>query len=556
MNAKLKNYLQDFDFRENFKSLTTNVKGDLLGGLTTAIIALPAALAFGVSSGLGAEAGIIGAIVLGFLAAVFGGTPSQISGPTAPMTIIVAAIVVQYTNQPMLIFGTIALAGIFQIILGITKVGRYIQYMPYPVVSGFMSGIGIIILLTQINPFLGLGVVTNVEAAVKMLPYSFANLNIAAACIGLLTILLIYLLPKLHKFFPSAIVAIIVATVITRLLRLDVPTIGDIPLGSFSFHKPAIGWDALKIMIGPALTLAVMGLIDSLLTSLVADRFTKQRHNSNRELIGQGIGNCVSGLFGGVPGAGATIRTEINILNGGRTPLSGIIYSIVFFVFVLFLGHWLKDVPLACLAAVLFKAAIDIIDFKTLKKITKFPLFDDIVLMVVLVLTAAINIMVAVGIGLLLACVLFVKRMGDLLAIDVVSLNDIEKHWVADESWRQALTKHEKGKILVFQMNGPLFFGASSNFLKSAERHGDFAGLILRMHRVPEIDVTGAYALEELVDLFHREGKFLFISGLPEEPKQFLRKLNVMDAIGEESFFRRFDEAANYATNLIRKENI
>lgn len=555
MNPKLKTYLADFNFLDNFKLLATNVRGDIIGGITTAVIALPIALAFGVSSGLGAEAGIIGAIIIGFLAALFGGTPSQISGPTAPMTIIVAAVVAQYTGQPLLVFGIIALSGIFQIIFGITKLGKYIQYMPYPVVSGFMSGIGIIIFLTQINPFLGLSVVTNVEAAVKTLPYSFLNLNIAASCIGVLTLVMIYALPKVYRFFPSAIFAIVISTIITHVFNLDIPTIGDIPLGAFSFHKPPMGWDVLRIMIGPAMVLAVMGLIDSLLTSLVADRFTKHRHNSNRELIGQGIGNCVSGIFGGIPGAGATIRTEINILNGGRTPLSGMIYSAVIFVSVLFLGQWLKSVPLACLAAVLFKAAFDIIDFKTLKKITKFPLFDDVVLLVVLTLTVAINIMVAVGIGLLLACVLFVKRMGDLLAIDVVSLNDIEEHWVADESWRQDLTKDEKAKILVFQMNGPLFFGASSNFLKSAERHGDFAGLILRMHRVPEIDVTGAYALEELVDLFHKEGKFLYISGLPEEPKEFLRKLKVMDVIGEDNFFRRFDEAANFATELIRSRN-
>lgn len=555
MNQKLKTYLADFNFLENFKLLTTNIKGDVVGGITTAVIALPIALAFGVSSGLGAETGIIGAVIIGFLAALFGGTPSQISGPTAPMTIIVAAVVAQYMNQPLLVFGIIALAGIFQVIFGLTKLGKYIQYMPYPVVSGFMSGIGLIIFITQINPFLGLGVVTNVEAAVKTFPESITNLNIAAACIGVLTIVMIYVLPKIYRFFPSAIFAIVLSTVITRVFNLDIPTIGDIPFGSFSFHKPPLGWDALRIMIGPAMVLAVMGLIDSLLTSLVADRFTKHRHNSNRELIGQGIANCASGLFGGIPGAGATIRTEINILNGGRTPLSGIIYSGIIFISVFFLGHWLKSVPLACLAAVLFKAAFDIIDFKTLKKITKFPLFDDLVLVVVLTLTVAINIMVAVGIGLLLACVLFVKRMGDLLAIDVVSLNDIEKHWVADESWRQALNQDEKGKILVFQMNGPLFFGASSNFLKSAERHGDFAGLILRMHRVPEIDVTGAYALEELVELFHKEGKFLYVSGLPEEPKEFLRKLKVMDVIGEGNFFRRFDEAANFATDLIRSKN-
>ena len=552
---KIREYFKEFSPLPNFKMLGTNIKGDIMGGITTGVVALPLALAFGVSSGLGAKAGLVGAIILGCLAALFGGTPSQISGPTAPMAIIMASIIMQHTGNPLIVFGVIALAGIFQIIFGLTKVGRYIQYMPYPVVSGFMSGIGVIILFTQLNPFLGHPATGNAEAAFRSLSYSFANLNWAAIGIGCVTLALIYILPRIRRSFPSAIVAIVLATAIAKILNLELPTIGNIPRSMPVFRLPVFDWQVMKIIIAPAMALAVVGLLDSLLTSLVADRITKHRHESNRELIGQGLGNCVAGLFGGLPGAGATIRTEININSGGRTPLSGVSYSILILASMVFLGPWLKDVPMACLAAVLFKAAIDIIHFKSLRRLIKIPFFDEVVLLVVFALTISINIMVAVGIGLLLACILFVKRMGDLLAIDVISLNDIGKSWVADESWRQQLSDEEKSKILVFQMNGPLFFGASSNFLKSSERHGDFAGLILRMHRVPEVDTTGAYALEELAELFQKDKKFLFITGLGEEPKQFLRKMNIIDMIGEENLFLRFEQAALRAAELVRTKS-
>jgi len=304
-------------------------------------------------------------------------------------------------------------------------------------------------------------------------------------------------------------------------------------------------------MIGPAATLAVVGLLDSLLTSLVADRETKTRHNSHRELLGQGLGNFASGIFGGLPGAGATIRTEINIRAGGRTPLSGAVYAAFILVTLLFLGQWLRYIPMACLAAVLFKAGIDIMDMRSIARIPRMPLFDWIVLLVVLTLTVAVNIMVAVGIGLLLACILFVKRMGDLLAIDVVSLRDMRKPWVADERWREALSDEQKARILVFEMNGPLFFGASSNFLKSAEKHGDFAGLILRMHRVPEIDVTGAYALEELVEYLKGREKFLYVAGMTEQPRMLMKRLGLWQMIGDENDFRRFEQAANRAAELV-----
>ncbi|MDP6686247.1 MAG: solute carrier family 23 protein, partial [Candidatus Omnitrophota bacterium] len=342
---RVKEYFKDYDFLENFRLLKTNIKGDINGGITTAIIALPLALAFGVSSGLGAKAGLIGAIVVGLLASIFGGTPAQISGPTAPMTIIVATVIAQFTNQPIIVFAIIALAGIFQITFGLTKVGKYIQYMPYPVLSGFMSGIGIIIVLSQINPILGLEFTNNIGSIIQSIPHSLMNLNLTSTIIGCTTLILIYSLARMRISFPGAIIAIILATSASKLLHLDVVTIGDIPSGLPSFQRIPLNWNILKIIIAPAMTLAIMGLLDSLLTSLVADRLSEHKHNSNRELIGQGIGNLFSGLLGGLPGAGATIRTEVNIHNGGKTPLSGITYATVIFISMLFLGQWLRDIP-------------------------------------------------------------------------------------------------------------------------------------------------------------------------------------------------------------------
>lgn len=548
----IKEYFSDFNPIQNFKSMATNIRGDLIGGLTAGVVALPLALALGVACGLGAKAGLIGALVLGLLAAIFGGTPPQISGPTAPMTVIVATIVLTYTGQPLMVFGAIALAGIVQIVFAFTKVGKYIQYMPYPVISGFMTGIGIIIIIIQINPFLGLPPYSGVEEALKGLPASLAEINWIALVIGILTLFFIYILPKIHHSIPGALVGLLLGAAIAKILNLPIPEIGQIPKGLPDLEIPAMNWMTFRALIGPATTLAVVGLLDSLITSLVADRMTKKHHNPHRELFGQGIGNFTSGLFGGLPGAGATIRTEINIIAGGKTPLSGVVYAGFILVTLLFLGQWLMYIPMTCLAAVLFKAAIDIIDFKSLKRITKMPLFDWIVLLVVLTLTVAINIMVAVGIGLLLACILFVKRMGDLLAIDVITLDDMEKAWIADERWRELLAPEDKKRILVFQMEGPLFFGASSNFLRSTEKHGDFAGLILRMHRVPEIDVTGAYALEELVEYFRERNKFLYITGMNDQPKRLLKKLNIYRMIGETNVFRRFEEAANHAAEHLK----
>ncbi len=550
--SKLKEYFSDFNPLPNFKMLGRNIPLDLVGGLTVGVVALPLAMALGIASGLGAKAGLYGAVFVGLFASLFGGTPAQISGPTAPMALIVAAVAISSGQSLPVIFATIALSGIFQIILGFTKTGKYIQYMPYPVISGFLSGLGVIILLIQLNPFVGLAGYSDIDTAIKSIPQTIRNINYAAFFVSSITLTLIYLLPKIFKKIPGTLSGLLVGTAIALLFRLNIPLIGDIPMGLPELFKmPVLSLDMFRMIVAPAMTLAVIGLLDTLMTSIVVERITRVRHNSHRELMGQGIGNFISGMFGGLPGAGADIRTLVNIKAGGRTPLSGVVSALFVLTAVLVAGKWLKYIPVACLAAILFKAAIDIIDFKTLRSIFKIPKFDAAIIIVVFFLTVTVDIMAAVGIGLLLACVLFVKRMGDLLNIDIVTLNDLDKSWVADETWRMKLDREAKNKVLVFQLNGPLFFGASSNFLKSTEKHGDFKVLILRMHRVPEIDTTGALALEELAILFKEKQKILMFSGLEVQPRTFLEKMGILDIIGRDNCYRRFEQAANKAAEII-----
>ncbi|MBU1125526.1 MAG: hypothetical protein KKC84_05840, partial [Candidatus Omnitrophica bacterium] len=328
VSRRLKEYVKDFSPEGNIKSLTTNIKGDIVGGVTAAVVALPVAVAFGIVSGLGIQAGIYGAIIVGFFASLFGGTPAQISGPTAPMTVIVTSIFLLYRDNLAFVFGLIALSGIIQMIFAFTKVGKYVQYFPLPVVSGFMTGIGLIIFIMQFNPFFGMPAASNVGAALQTIAETLVNLNKEALAVGIVTLLSVYLTPRLIKGMPGILGGLVVGTTFSRILGFSIPIIGPISIGLPRAYIPQINWETFRIMLGPATAMAVLGLLDTLLTSLVCDRMTKTHHNSNRELFGQGIGNFFSGLFGGLPGAGVTIRTKVNIQSGGKTPLSGMVHAL------------------------------------------------------------------------------------------------------------------------------------------------------------------------------------------------------------------------------------
>ncbi|MBR1766895.1 MAG: SulP family inorganic anion transporter, partial [Bacteroidales bacterium] len=422
-------------------NLTSNIKGDLFGGITAGIVALPLALAFGIQafSGIGAEgasmgayAGLVGATLLGFFAALFGGTHSQISGPTGPMTVITASLITgAFTSSSgnlSTVLVSMALAGLFcglfQVLFGIIKLGKYVRYIPYPVLSGFMSGIGVIIILQQLYPLVGQSGSGSMVDQLAGLPAAFGATSPTALILGLATVAIIYLFPLLTKKVPSTLVALIVVTVVSLFIDMEgVPTIGEIPSGlpmpffaNSQVSLAGLDWGAIiTSAVIPGLTLAGLGSIDTLLTSVVADNITKTKHNPNRELIGQGIGNAMAGLFCGLPGAGATMRTVVNVKSGGRTQLSGMVHALLLLAIMLGLGSVVKYVPLSVLAGILITVGWGIIDFKGFRDLPKIPRADAVVLIAVFLVTVFVDLLTAVGIGMVIACVLFMKRASDLV---------------------------------------------------------------------------------------------------------------------------------------------
>ena len=401
----------------------SNISGDIFGGLTAAVVALPLALAFGVQSGMGAIAGLYGAIALGIFAALFGGTNTQISGPTGPMAVVASAIVageVALYGSLDAALGTIVatfvLAAAFQIGMGLSRIGQYIRYMPYPVISGFMSGIGLIIIFMQIFPFLGLTSPRTIVDIFIGLPAVVERINYQAVGLTLVTITIIYLFPKVTKKVPATLVALILLSLLSAFMGLDVSVIGNIPQGLPDVHVYTLlsmDWHHPMVIIIPALTLAALGAIDSLLTSVVADNMTKTQHDSNKELIGQGIGNMIAGLVGGLLGAGATMRTVVNINAGGTGNLSGIVHGLALLVVLLGAGAYAKLIPLPVLAGILITVGIGIIDYKGIKHLFRVPRADAIVMIIVLFLTVFVDLLQAVAIGLVLAALLFMKQMGE-----------------------------------------------------------------------------------------------------------------------------------------------
>jgi SulP family sulfate permease len=531
-------------------------KGDFFGGITAGIVALPLALAFGVQSGMGAAAGLYGAIILGFFAALLGGTPSQISGPTGPMTVVSAAMVASFINQTGSLetaFGGIiacfVLAGILQIVMGVLKIGSLIRFIPYPVISGFMSGIGVIIILLQLFPALGQKSPGSTIDVVKTIGPALQNVNLWALMYAAVAIAIIYLFPKITKVVPSTLIALIAVTALSVFLQKDVPVIGDIPSGLPAFHGgeflsiPASLYDEV---ITAAITLAALGSIDSLLTSVVADNVTKTRHNSNQELIGQGIGNALGGIFGGIPGAGATMRTLVNIRSGGRGRISGILHSITLAIILLGVGRYAALIPNAVLAGVLITVGIGILDYKGFRHIAKVPRSDAAIMIIVLLVTVFLDLLTAVGIGMVMAAVLFMKKMSDIseekTTIQEVSSYTNDLGWVEDhipEQWRT--------KVFVKSIEGPLFFGFAAGFQRMAEQLPSVRYVIMIMDKVPFIDQTGLYALEESILSLEQRGIDVLLTGMQDQPESMLRKVVIIpDLIAENHIFARFDDAIAY----------
>jgi len=531
----------------------STLKGDIFGGITAGIVALPLALAFGVSSGLGAAYGLYGAIFIGFFAAIFGGTAVQISGPTGPMTVVTAAAVigmaeVMGSNEAALpaLVVTFVLAGLIQVGMGFSGVGSLIKFIPYPVVSGFMSGIGVIIILLQLFPAVGLespkgGTVPVITHIGEL----FANVNLAALAVTAITVIIIYQFPRITKAVPSALVALLAVSMGTYALDLDVPVIGDIPkgfpaflFGGFSEIASSLWVDIFKF----ATALAALGAIDSLLTSVVADNMTKTRHNSNRELIGQGVGNVISGAFGGLPGAGATMRTVVNVNAGGKTRLSGAIHSVLLLAVLLGLGTLAAHIPKPALAGILFTVGYGILDFRGLRHMKKVPRTDAAVMVVVLLVTVFFDLLTAVGLGVVMATFLFMKRMShvveDGVELERLSAFKDEENW-SDEHIPASLEQ----SVYVKRITGPLFFGFAQSFQQILQELPDVHYVILRLKRVPFVDQTGAYALEEAIRVLEERGVTVMISGLQEQPADLLRRLAIIpDRISEERTFSNFEE--------------
>ncbi|WP_439102795.1 SulP family inorganic anion transporter [Congregibacter sp.] len=518
----------------------SHLRGDIYGGLTAGVVAIPLALAFGVASGLGPIAGMYGAIIVGFFAAMFGGTPTNVSGPTGPMVVVLAGLFASLSGDVGLIFTAVMLAGVFQIIFGAVGAGNYIRLVPYPVVSGFMSGIGVIIIILQADAFFGHESPSGTLNALAHLPTVLSDINFSALVVGLVTLVVAYKWPtKWGVYVPGALAALAIGTVLS-LFMPAMPILGDIPSGLPSFHMPVFDQSAMALVLEAAFILAVLGAIDSLLTSLVADNMTRTRHDSNKELIGQGVGNAVAGMFGGIAGAGATMRTVINIRSGGVTRLSGMIHSVVLIAVVLGVGSVASVIPHAALAGVLVKVGMDIIDFSYLKRAHRGPRWDLALMALVLGLTVFVDLITAVGAGVVLAALAYVQQTAKIQLEDLLSRPNAQ----TSEEERDLLDRLGN-QVTLFEFGGPLSFGAAADVGHHVrERYKEAThSIILDFNRVPFLDVSAARAVETIADDAHKAGKRVYITGMAQSIQDTLSSLGSDESLHDDAHFETRIEA-------------
>lgn len=515
----------------------TNLLGDLTGGLMAAIVALPLCLAFGVASGLGAVAGLYGAIACGIFAALFGGTAGQCSGPTGPMTVVAAAIFATASGRADLVFASAIVGGLIQMAMGYVKAGQLIGYIPYPVISGFMTGIGAIIICVEIAPLFGMPTSGSVVTALTSLTSLPTAWNRDAALISAATLALIYLLPFVSKKIPASLVALVAVTLVTHLFQLEIPKIGSIPGGFPQPKLPNVTFSDFHIVLQNGLTLAFLGAIDSLLTSIVLDKVTGRRHDSDRELIGQGIGNILSGVIGGLPGAGATMRSMVNVKSGGTTAFSGILHGFFLLLVLICFSRIAAEIPLCALAAILTTVGLSIMDWRVLRSLNKTPKADVAVMFIVLSLTIFVDLIVAVLVGVAVASVLFVKQLADAKVSSFGDLETLEELKEVTEHIPQSVRRSTYSYVL----NGPLFFGEAKNFTDAIEKITGARYVILSFLNVPLVDQTGAFALETAIEKWQAKGiKVLFV-GISPHIRETLN--NIGANIDMEYCFERFEKA-------------
>ena len=530
-------------------------RGDVFGGVTAAVVGLPVALAFGVASGLGALAGIYGAIAVGFFAAVFGGTKSQISGPTGPMAVAMAAVVTIHADNLGQAFAIVILAGVIQILLGLLRVGRLVSFTPYSVISGFMSGIGVIIILLQTLPFVGADAATGgPRGAIRALPEAIESVNFHSLAIAAVTLAVGVLWPRrFRKYLPPTLAALIAGTLLGVLWLTGAPVIGDVPTGLPSLQWPDFSLAALDGVVTPALTIALLGSIDSLLTSLIADSITRTRHDPNRELVGQGIGNMMAGFVQGLPGAGATMGTVVNIRAGGRTQVSGVLRAAILLAMVLGLGRYVEAIPHAVLAGILMKVGWDIIDWRFITRAHRVQREHLIVMLITMGLTVFLDLVTAVAIGLIAAGMASARQFERLEMDSVVSVPLLDRTFLYRDSADEV--DDFSARVGMVALRGSFSVASSNRLINtiSADIH-DHEVLILDFSETLYVDDSAALVVEQLIDTAAEENTPVIVMGLSGSPADTLRSLNVLRSVPENRFVADIDGAREAAIQILDED--
>ncbi len=543
-----------------------NLRGDIFGGVTAAIVSLPLALAFGVASGAGPIAGLYGAVCVGFFAALFGGTPTLISEPTGPMTVVMTTIVASLTAQDpenglAMAFTVVMLAGLFQIIFGIFRLGKYITLMPYSVISGFMSGIGVILIILQIAPFLGQAAPRGgVLGTVGALPQLIGNANPPEVILGGLTLAIIFLMPKKwRRIVPPQLIALILGTAVSLTVFGDLPIrrigdLGDIPVGLPVFRLPTFTPGQLTTMFVDAVMLGMLGCIDTLLTAVIADSLTRTEHQSDKELIGQGIGNILAGICGGLPGAGATMGTVVNIQTGARTAVSGLVRALILLVIVLGAAGLTKPIPMAVLAGIALKVGIDILDWSFLKRSHKVSLKGSLIMYGVLLLTVFVDLIVAVGVGVFIANVLTIERLSSLQSQAVKLITDTDDDVRLSETEKQLL-EQGKGRVLLFYLSGPMIFGLSKAIAREHNAMKEADALVMDLRDVPLLGVTASLAIENAIRDAYDKGLQIYMVGASAKIQKRLERLGLFELITPEHLLSDRTEALYRALEQIQRKD-
>jgi len=524
---------------------TNNIKGDLFGGVTAAIVALPLALAFGVASGAGAAAGLWGAVLVGLFAALFGGTPTLISEPTGPMTVVMTAVIASLTARHpehglAMAFTVVMLAGVFQIIFGLLKLGRYITQMPYTVISGFMSGIGLILVILQIGPFLGQAIPKGgVMGTLSALPQLISSARLPEVILALITLAILWLTPAgVKKIAPPQLIALVIGTVLSLTVLNggggeEIRRIGEIASGFPKLQLPYFEVGELRLMFVDAAVLGMLGCIDALLTAVIADSITRTEHNSNKELIGQGLGNLASGLFGGIAGAGATMGTVVNIQAGGRSALSGISRAVILMVVILAFSGVAAQIPQAVLAGIALKVGVDIVDWGFLKRAHRISISGALIMYLVIALTVLVDLIAAVGIGVFIANILTIDKMSALQSKSVKSIStgdgDLD---ISDDE--RSLLDQGRGQVLLFQLNGAMIFGVAKAIGREHNAIGDCKAVVFDLSEVSHLGVTAALAVENAVEEAIEKGRQVYVVGATGTTQRRLEKLGLYQKVPAE----------------------